>query len=226
MKVKILKSHSQCQTSNNGFTLIEVVIAIFIGSLVLITLYGSFFQIIKSKEIAESELELYHESRVIMTRLSQDLASLYERGNVYDDTTNYISVIPVLEGYLEGDQSFIRFTSLSRDPGLNDKDSDQALITYYTIQDEETGLYKLYRSENPFFEDDNNIVSYPISENVILFKLNYLDGIIIDEANFSDSWNTNERGKVPDLIQLTLVLKSPRDDEVEFRSLIKLRQIQ
>ena len=225
MKVKILKLHSQCQTTSRGFTLIEVVIAIFIGSLVLATLYGSFFQIIKSKEIAESELELYHESRVIMTRLSQDLSSLYARGNVYDNKSNFISAIPVLEGYLEGDQSFLRFTSLSRDPGLNDKDSDQALITYFTVQDEETGLYKLYRSENPFFEDENNVISYPISENVILFKLNFLDGIIIDDANFSDSWNTNEQGKVPGLIELILVLKSPRDEQVEFRSLIKLRQI-
>lgn len=225
MKARISKSHSRCQTSGKGFTLIEVVIAIFIGSLVLITLYASFFQIIKSKEIAESELELYHESRVIMSRLSEDLASMYPRGNVYDNKSNFISAIPVLEGYPEGDQSFIRFTSLSRDPGLNEKDSDQALVTYFTVKDDETGLYKLYRSENPYFVDDSNIVSYPISENVILFKLNYMDGIIIDEANFSDSWNTNERGKVPDLVELTLVLKSPRDEEVEFRTLIKLRQI-
>lgn len=221
----ILKSRSRCQTSSKGFTLIEVVIAIFIGSLVLITLYGSFFQIIKSKEIAESELELYHESRVIMERLSEDIASLYARGNVYDKQSNFISAIPVLEGYLEGDQSYIRFMSLARDPGLNEKDSDQALITYFTVEDEETGFYQLYRSENPYFEDDSNVLSYPISENVILFRLNYLDGILIDDENFSDSWNTNEKGKVPDLIELILVLKSPRGEDVEFRTLMKLRQI-
>ena len=225
MKTKILKSRLRCQTTSNGFTLIEVVLALFIGSLVLVTLYGSFFQIIKSKEIAESELELYHESRVIMARLSQDLASLYARGNVYNSESNYVFTIPVLEGYMEGDQSFVRFTSLSRHPGLNEKDSDQALITYYTVMDDETGLFKLYRSENPYFNDDSNVISYPVSENVILFRLNYLNGVLIDDQSFTDSWNTNDQGKLPDLVELVLVLKSPRGEPVEFRTLIKLRHI-
>ncbi len=225
MKIRILKSHLRCRTTNRGFTLIEVLLAIFIGSLVLLTLYASFFQIIKSKEIAESELELYHEARVIMTRVSEDLASIYARGNVYDDKSGYISAVPILEGGTESDQSFIRFTSLSRNPGLSERDSDQALISYFTLQDEETELYKLYRSENPYFEEDSNVVSYPVSDHVILFRLNYMDGLVIDDESFSDSWNTNEAGKLPDLIELVLVLKSPREEDVEFRTLIKLRQI-
>lgn len=222
--MRTLKLHLQCQTTNKGYTLIEVLIALFIGSLVLVTLYASFFQIIKSKEITESELELYHEANVIISNISDDLASIYDRGNLYLDSPGYIAPVPQFEADLQGENSFIRFASLCRDPGINERDSDQALISYFVQQDEDTGLYRLYRSENPFFEEDSNIVSYAISERVILFRLNYMDGLVIDDQNYSESWNSNERGNIPNIVELLLVLKSPRDENVEFRALIKLRQ--
>ncbi len=59
----------------------EVLLAIFIGSIVLTALYASFFQIIKAKERIEEELDLYHEARVVMAKVTKDLAMAYPRGS-------------------------------------------------------------------------------------------------------------------------------------------------
>ncbi|NIT14396.1 MAG: hypothetical protein GTN99_09200, partial [Candidatus Dadabacteria bacterium] len=90
-----------------------MLIALFIGSLIFGVLYASFFQIMKSKEIAESELELYHEARVIFSRVTKDLSSVYPRGNVYMGNAEYTAKVPYFVAKLENDNNtWVRFTSL------------------------------------------------------------------------------------------------------------------
>jgi len=222
---KTLKLRLQCQTSREGFTLIEVLIALFIGSLILLTLYASFFQIIKSKDIAESEMQLYHEARVIFSRLNRDFSSVYPRGNVFLNLKNYIAVEPYFEANLEEqDNTSIRFTSISRVPGFNKSDSDQAEIHYYVELDPETELYSLYRSENPYFGEDSNIVSYPISDRVVKFQLSFIKGNILEEDSLSSSWDSNQQNGLPDAVEAYLVLRSLREEDVDFRILFYLNR--
>lgn len=223
---KILKSRLQCQTTNSGFTLIEVLIALFIGSLIFGVLYASFFQIIKSKEIVENELELYHEARVIFSRITKDLNSIYPRGNVFLGKSNYTSDEPYFEGGLENDNSWIKFTSLSRAPSYNKSDSDQAQISYYVeeVEDEETKLFSLLRRENPYIGGDEDGISYSLSDRIVLFRLDFFSGADIEiEDSYSEQWNSNENLGVPMAVDIILVLRSPGDEDVEFRNFIYLQ---
>ena len=225
---KILKSRLQCQTTNSGFTLIEVLIALFIGSLIFGVLYASFFQIIKSKEIVENELELYHEARVIFSRITKDLNSIYPRGNVFLGKSNYTSDEPYFEGGLENDNSWIKFTSLSRAPSYNKSDSDQAQISYYIeeVEDEveETKLFSLLRRENPYIGGDEDGISYSLSDRIVLFRLDFFSGGDIEiEDSYSEQWNSNENLGVPMAVDIILVLRSPGNEDVEFRNFIYLQ---
>ncbi len=236
MTKRTLKSHSQWQTTKSGFTLIEVMIALFIGSLIFGVLYASFFQIMKSKEIAESELELYHEARVIIAKIAQDLNSAYPRGNLYLAESNYVSKQLYFESKMENENSWLKFTSLSRAPNYNRPDSDQAQITYYVLEldkelkensefaDSETKLYSLYRSETPYMGGDDNGVAYSLSDRVVLFRLNYLNGQDIDiDESYVDAWNSNENTGFPRAVDIYLVLRGPDQRDVEFRNLIYLQ---
>ena len=227
---KILKSRLQCQTTNSGFTLIEVLIALFIGSLIFGVLYASFFQIIKSKDIVESELELYHEARVIFSRIVKDINSIYPRGNVFLGKSNYTSDEPYFEGGLENDNSWIEFTSLSRAPSYNKSDSDQAQISYYIeevedeVEDEDTKLFSLLRRENPYIGGDEDGISYSLSDRIVLFRLDFFSGGDIEiEDSYSEQWNSNENLGVPMAVDIILVLRSPGDEDVEFRNFIYLQ---
>lgn len=227
----ILRSRLQCRTTNSGFTLIEVLIALFIGSLIFGVLYASFFQIMKSKEIAESELELYHEARVIFSRVTKDLSSVYPRGNVYMGNAEYTSKVPYFVAKLENDNNtWVRFTSLSRAPSYNKSDSDQAEITYYTqiVDDErstdEKPLYSLIRRENPYIGGDEEGVAYSLSDRIVFFRLYFLtDDDVESEDSYSDLWNSNDNLKLPKAVEINLVLKSPREEDIEFRNLIYLQ---
>lgn len=227
---RILKSHSQCQTTNSAFTLVEVMIALFIGSLIFGVLYASFFQIMKSKEIAENELEIYHEARVIFSRIAKDLNSIYPRGNIYLGKSNYTAAEPYFEGKLEDDNSWVKFTSLSRAPSYNKSDSDQAEISYYVqrINDsehiDEKVLYSLLRRENPYFGGDEDGIAYSLSDRIVLFRLDFISGDDVDsEENYNSVWNSNETYGFPRAVDINLVLRSPGDEDIEFRNLIYLQ---
>ena len=220
----------QWQTTKNGFTLIEVLIALFLGSIIFTVIAASFFQIMKSKDIAENELELHHEARVILSRITKDLNSVYPRGNIFVGKSNYISAEPYFEGGLENDNSWIRFTSLSRSPSYNKSDSDQAQINYYVQKiedrnsDRDDQLYSLFRRENPYIGGNEEGVNYSISDRIVLFRLNYLSGESIDtEDSFSDIWNTNENLAMPRAVEISFVLRGPEQKDVEFKNLVYLQ---
>jgi general secretion pathway protein J len=204
----------QCLISNNGFTLIELIVAVLIGAIALTVLYASFFQIIKAKDSAEGELELYHEARVIFSKMTEDLQAAYPRGMVYSDSSNFPPSF--FMGKKEGNQSLVSFTSLSRDPSLNPRDSDQAEISYYVEPIPESDLFFLMRRENPRIGIDGG-TQYAISERIVSFNLLY----ITDTGEESvDEWDSTQTRSLPKAVQVILTMRSPRGEDIIFNSLI------
>lgn len=214
---KIFKFQWRYLITEKGFTLIEVLLAIFIGSIVLTVLYSSFFQIIKAKDVAEGELDLYHEARVIFSKMSEDFQSAYPRGEVFKN-----SVIPTwtfFRGTKDGDNSRVTLTSLSRRPSINSIDSDQAEISYYLEPVPQSDLFYLIREENPRIGTDSGGIKYPISESLVRFNLRYMTENDSEES-FVDEFNSDQTGSLPKVVEVTLTLRSPRGDDVEFNTLI------
>jgi general secretion pathway protein J len=200
-----------------GFTLIEVLLAIFIGSIVLTVLYSSFFQIIKAKDVAESELDLYHEARVVFSKMTEDFESAYPRGEVFNNSL--ISDASFFSGTKEGDNSRVTVTSLSRKPALNSIDSDQAEISYYLEPVPQSDLFYLMRDENPRIGTDSGGIKYPISESLVRFNLRYMTENDSEES-FVDEFNSYHTGSLPKVVEVTLTMRSPRGEDVEFSTLI------
>lgn len=164
-----MKLRWRCPTSDRGFTLVEVLVSIFIGAILMSVLYASFFQVIRAKDTAEAELEFYHEARVILSRLRGDLQSAYPEGKVYSDGTAVQSQLPFsffVGGVERDDNSWVMFTSFSHEPAIDFPDSDtdepereepplresdRAGISYYLEPIPDTDLFRLMRKENPRF---------------------------------------------------------------------------
>ncbi len=60
----------------SGFTLIEVLLAILIGSLVLTSIYGIFSSVSGARNRLEIEGDVYHRARIFFDRLCGELSSL------------------------------------------------------------------------------------------------------------------------------------------------------
>lgn len=212
-----MRSRWRLPTWNEGFTLLEVLLAIVIGAIVLTVLYGSFFQIIKAKDSAENAMELYHEASVIFSRMTKDFQGAYLRGKVYSESgkTTYPSFI----GRKEGDRSHIHLVSLSREPGINTKSSDQAEISYYLEPIPDSDLYLLMRRENPQIGSESGGTQYPISERVVAFNLAYVSD---DAEGLIEVWDSKQTGALPKAVEVGLILRSATGEDFMFSSLIPI----
>ncbi len=212
----------QSRTTDKGFTLIEVLLAIFIGSIVLTVLYASFFQINRAKDRIEEELELYHEARIIMSKITKDLATAFPRGLVNSQSTSITT--PFFYGVEEGENSKLSFTSLSRTPTQDARESDQTEISYFLAPIEDSDLFALVRRDNPTFEPDTGGTQYAISERISGFSLTYLPKIPEngEAQGYSSEWNSNETLTLPAAVNVNIVLKSPRGEDIQFSTLVMI----
>jgi general secretion pathway protein J len=212
----------QSRTTDKGFTLIEVLLAIFIGSIVLTVLYASFFQINRAKDRIEEELELYHEARIIMSKITKDLATAFPRGLVNSQSTGITT--PFFYGVEEGENSKMSFTSLSRTPTRDARESDQTEISYFLAPIEDSDLFALVRRDNPTFEPDTGGTQYAISERIAGFNLTYLPKIPEngEVQGYSSEWNSNETLSLPAAVNVNIVLKNPRGEDIQFSTLVMI----
>ncbi len=216
-----LKSQPLYQT-DRGFTLLELLVAVFISALVLGLIATSFFQIINAKEKVEDQLELIHEARVIFSRIGKDLSSVYPRGKVANSAANYPYIYFLATNEEQTDNSRLEFSSFTRNPIEFNRESDQSEITYFLARiedddnyDEENQVYALIRRENPWIGNDEGGTKYPISERVKSFKLTFQNkkksnDPLIEEEDIKE-WNAVQLGgALPRAVGVEVVLT---DDE-------------
>jgi general secretion pathway protein J len=210
--VPLDRYHRSC-----GFTLIEVLLAIFIGAIVLTVLYASFFQIVNAKDSAEDNLDLYHEARVIISKMTEDLSMAYPRGMVYPVQGASASSFFVGRAEQQVGRSSVDFTSLSHAAGINSGDSDQAEITYYLKPVPQSDLFFLMRRENPRIGSDSSAIEYPLSERVVGFTLTYMR---TDGDEFINEWDSAQTSSLPRAVDITLTLRSAKGEDFEFNSIV------
>ncbi|MGQ0794019.1 MAG: prepilin-type N-terminal cleavage/methylation domain-containing protein [Deltaproteobacteria bacterium] len=213
----MLLLRSQHRNSAEGFTLLEVLLAVFIGSILLTALYSSFFQIIKAKDTVETELEAYHEARTILARLSRDFEAAYPRGRVFP--TSLAAEDFFLGTRASGGQSAVTFTSLSHDAGLNPRDSDQALISYYLAPLPDGDLFYLMRRESSKIGVEGDALEYPISDRVVAFEILYFRNT---EEGFVPEWSSAQSASLPRAVAVALTMRSPRGEDLRFESFVAI----
>ncbi len=208
------------QTTDKGFTLIEVLVAVFIASIVLTILYASFFQIIRAKERVEQELELYHESRVVMSKMTKDIATAFERGNVTSESRD--TSFQYFEGSKNGDFSTLTFTSLSRTPTPDARESDQTEISYFVEPLPDSELFALMRRDNPRMGTETGGTQFALSERIVGFTLTYIGSSELDLGtdDITVEWDSNNTLSLPDAVNINLIMRSPRGEDIEFNALV------
>jgi len=142
------KSGKNCSLWSNagerekGFTLIEILIAIFIFAIVISSVYGSYratFHIIHG---SESRLVIAKNARVVVERLAEDLGSLVTgTGGEFKGETHELA------GAHGDSLAFVSLAHLIL--RKSDLHAGQTLIQYQAESDDKTGLLNLYRSEIP-----------------------------------------------------------------------------
>ena len=139
----------------SGFTMIEILIAIFIFSIIVTTIFGSYRGISEQIAAVSKDRYLIEMGRNCIDRMTRDLRSIwvvqlpgYSRPRVNHDPDPYRVAG---EEDSAGDHTFtrFRFTSLAHLPIRPSRSFGIARIVYY-VQADENDVYRLFRSDRLF----------------------------------------------------------------------------
>jgi len=127
--------------NKKGFTLLELLLAITIFSLLAAVGYGAYSITMRNFARIESEGEAMERSAAIFGRLAEELGSL-----VFDDSSEFVGDSASYPGGRNDTLSFLGNSPLRLD--RQQPRFGQVLIGYHTERDQQSGFLTLYRSES------------------------------------------------------------------------------
>ncbi len=211
-----------------GFTLIEVMVSVGILGVIMVLIWSSTSQSLRSKDRTEARDLLFHSGQVALKKIADDIAVAFltsaaspapqatapatQQGAEADYQTFFI-------GEDRGDTDSVRFTSLSHMRLMRGaKESDQTRIAYEVVPNpDERNFYNLTRREEPWLTNSTEVEgrAFTLVEKIKKFDLEYYD----DRKNdWSKEWSTEKvdwKGRLPMAVRITIVFTDPDFEDVE-----------
>lgn len=191
-----------------GLTLLEVMISIFILSLILTIVYGAYTSNVEAIQRARIYGEVDQVARVVLDRMSKDLQSAYIKVPIsYDNTKMKLGMVSS-DAQMD-DQPFDRidFTCLGHFAvGPRAVDTDLCEVGYYLEQDPDNqDSFVLYRRDDPTPDDDitEGGVSLPMAKTIKGLNITFqnVDG---ETSETWDSFGGDTIDQLPSLITIEI----------------------
>jgi prepilin-type N-terminal cleavage/methylation domain-containing protein len=215
---------------SKGFTLLEVMVSVGILSLIMVLIWSSTSQSLRSKDRIEQRDLLFHSGQVALRKIADDLevAFLAEAAALPSTPSpeGALAAAPASTNFKtffigedRGDQDAVRFTSLSHLRLISlSKESDQCRISYEVIANpEEAGFFDLVRKEQPWL---NNTTDVEGKVFTLVEKLRKLNVEYYDERknDWGKEWNTEMmdwKNRLPMAVRIKIVFADPDDETQE-----------
>ncbi|MFA5394182.1 MAG: prepilin-type N-terminal cleavage/methylation domain-containing protein [Candidatus Ratteibacteria bacterium] len=168
------------ERTSRGFTLIEVLLSLFLVALISGILFASFFMPLRAVSAAKSELVKVEEAAVFLTRLSEEISAAYGEISVADTEISSFS----------GTADSLSFlSSAGTDLGLEK-------IGYTVKKDDSVGMVTIYRKAGLSYRAEGNEQPVLQAENMVF---GYYDG-----KEWSEEW---DKKGLPLLVEVNLARK-------------------
>jgi prepilin-type N-terminal cleavage/methylation domain-containing protein len=195
-------------SNNKGFTLLEILLAFFIFSILFVTIYASYSGSFKTINMTESRMEIYRKAAIAMDRISEDLQASYISTlppNSFGEPAGYTRFLGEdqdINGRAADTMSF--FTRIEP---LFSEEMEMAtgqLIFYDVVQGDEEGELILLRSENPeFINDTEERGGLTLCDGLQGITFTYFD----DDGAAHESWDSDGEeleGALPRMVSVSL----------------------
>jgi general secretion pathway protein J len=196
------------KSAQKGFTLIEVLLAVTITAILLVTVYGVFTSVSNARNRIEAEGEGYHLARVIFDRIGREIrGAYYLKGN--KKTT--------FKGGIDEERNPFLLLSTTATTPQGERQEGVALVRYRLRKDEQAEDKRvLTRSEEPLIQGTQTPREYRLAPGIEALQLRFSDG-----DNWQESWDSDSLNAVPKMIEVALEIRLD-GTVVPFRSIFEV----
>ena len=216
-------------TGTKGFTLLEILIAMFILAVVLSTIFSSYTGTFRVIDETESQAEVYAMARIVMERVKEDLESAFISKREKDEEseedalqpTRFVGETKEIKGR---DADTLRF--LSRAHLVFDEDTENsglAEIIYFVNEKDEENGFAIYRSDTPELEDavGKETGGLMLCDDLFSVDISYYDA----DGEKYDSWDSSKREfeeRLPTIVSISLKFLNKKSDEGNLKFMTKI----
>ncbi|MCB0328917.1 MAG: prepilin-type N-terminal cleavage/methylation domain-containing protein [Bdellovibrionales bacterium] len=226
---------------SGGFTLLEVILAIVVMTIMLGLTYTSMESILRAKKVIEDEQEIERLELVLVRRLSREFQLAYSgipRLPPQDDLkTRYSASESMLgeEGDMPNGQPGDAITFVAISAGqvfLEDKLSNTGIVQIkYSLKEdpereprEDYPVYSLVREEIPFerpFEKAYaKAIRFPLMDFAEGFMLEYFD---VEKEVWVRVWGDEEHKDLPAMLRFSIFVRTPEGKPKKIQATVPLR---
>jgi general secretion pathway protein J len=179
---------------NRGFTLIEMLLAIALSALLLVTVYSTYFSIARSIDTTLGTQELLETGRILLEMLKRDIRGI--GGKRFP----LISTVQEIDGKSVTDIVFVTSAPGSANAFKWSK------VGYALTQDPK-GQWIFIKKEasNPNDDLDQLGRVFEISRLVSSFRLAFFDG-----SEWVEQWDSRSTGKLPKQVRITVEISDDK----------------
>lgn len=179
-----------------GFTLLEVLVALAVTSIILGTVYAIVSSISSAKQDLENDAEGFQQARVLFSRMAREIRSAYFIAGRTDT---------LFRGGLDDNQHyFLELTTTVTAPTLPLASGISRVR--YELQDDPDlapGLLLLVRQEQSLLPGgEAGEMESRLTSGVHAFRLRFFDG-----SQWQDQWDTAQSNSLPQMIELYLEIE-------------------
>jgi general secretion pathway protein J len=193
-----------------GFTLIEILMAMFILGLIMTTIFTSYTGSLRNINAAEDTMENYQKARSAFERIIEDLESAY----IFSDSSDSMSDEEDLTfmGFIGRDTEingktgvYLRFVSEAHVSFEPDTGPRRTTITYYVEESDNGESLILLRADAPKFK-----ITHEGEKGFILCDNLHLVNFVYQDINgeIHDNWNSTDetmnKGRMPVMVSIIL----------------------
>ncbi len=182
-----LKTNKTFKINTYGFTLIEILIAITIFSIIMLTLFSSFRFFVTSASIIKKEVQQIEKTTLCFKQITTDLQMIF-----ITQPPRYSK--PVFDSEpdpyrFEGEESEFSFASLCHVDYNNDLIEGVVRIVYYLRAGKNQNTFDLCRKQmlQPYSNIEKSCIDPVVTANVLSVEVSYLD----HNGETHNSWNSD-----------------------------------
>ena len=207
--------HNLPAGSHGGFTLLEILVAIFIFAIVITTVFGSFRAVFFSADAVGSDVAVFQNARTCLDRMARDLGAIYitdyprYRKPEFNDPPDIYRVVGDTTDVAGKNFSRLRFASLAHLALHGDSRRGVCRVVYYVHQGRDDSLV-LRRADHlyPFPEFEENDDDPILCNNLLGLEFSYGDAD--EEATGAwDSESADNDYATPHTVTVRLTVGQP-----------------